>query len=71
MDLYAVDSGNDSSLVVSGAPSNGASGYANLFKGTYTFKLVGAGGSSSAAIVSGSITKEDHFAVVSYLTAAR
>jgi hypothetical protein len=69
MDLYDVDSGGSSSLLISGTASNAASGYEALTKGTYSFNIVGAGGSAPASTVAAtSITKQDHFAVISYLT---
>jgi hypothetical protein len=68
MDLYTVDSKNVSTKFISGTPSFSASGYEGLFGGTYTFKVLGSGSSTAAAQASGSVTKQDHFAIVSYLS---
>lgn len=68
MDLYDVDSKNDSSLLLSGTPSNTVSGYANLDQGSYTFNLVGAGGSSTAGSATGSVNSGDHYLVIASLT---
>ena len=68
MDLYDVDSKNDSNLLLSGTPSNTASGYANLEQGSYTFNLVGAGGSSTAGSATGSVNSGDHYLVIASLT---
>jgi hypothetical protein len=68
MDLYDVNSDGESSLFVSGTASNDASAYQGLTEGSYTFRILGAGGSSAASSTSGSVTKQDHFVLVSYLS---
>jgi hypothetical protein len=68
MDLYDVNSDGDSSLFISGTASNAVSSYQGLSEGSYTFKILGAGGSSAASSTSGSVTKQDHFVLVSYLS---
>jgi hypothetical protein len=68
MDLYTVDSKNVSTKFISGTPSFSASSYDGLFGGTYTFKILGSGSSTAAAQTSGSVSKQDHFAIVSYLS---
>jgi hypothetical protein len=68
MDLFTVNSKNESTKFISGTPRLGASGYENLVEGSYTFKVLGAGSSTAAAQVEGSVSKQDHFAVVAYLS---
>jgi len=68
LDLYTVNSKNESNLFITGTPSYGASGYEGLFEGSYTFRIVGSGASAAASETTGSVTKTDHFAVVTYLT---
>jgi hypothetical protein len=68
MDLYDIDSKNDDNLFIQGTASETVSSYHGIDEGTYTFNLVGAGGSSAAASVPGSVTQGDHFTVVAYLT---
>jgi hypothetical protein len=68
MDLYTVDSKNVSTKFISGTASFAASSYAGLFGGSYTFKVLGSGSSTAAAQVAGSVSKQDHFAIVSYLS---
>jgi hypothetical protein len=68
MDLYTINSKNEQTRFIGGTPSYGASGYSGLFEGSYTFQIVGAGGSSAASSTTGSVTKQNHFAVLSYLT---
>ena len=66
MDLYTENSKGESSLFINDTPTYGVSGYEGLFGGTYTFKVLGAGSSSAATSVAGSVTKQDHFAIVAY-----
>jgi len=68
MDLYDIDSKNDNNLFISGTASFAASGYHGLDEGSYSFNIIGAGGSSAAASVDGAVSKGDHFTVVAYLT---
>ena len=68
MDLYDVNSKNDSELLISGTASNTPSGYANIDQGSYTFNIVGAGGSSTAGSATGSVNSGDHYLVIASLT---
>ncbi|HEX4510532.1 MAG TPA: DUF4397 domain-containing protein, partial [Burkholderiaceae bacterium] len=68
MDMYDVDSKNNDNLFISGTATQTVSSYQGIDEGTYTFNLVGAGGSSTAASVSGAVSQGDHFTVVAYLT---
>jgi len=68
LDLYTLNSDGSSDVVVSGTAAGSASGYASIDKGTYTFEPKSSGSAGSLPTVSGTITKTDHFAVVSTLT---
>jgi hypothetical protein len=68
LDLYTLndDGGND--LVVSGTTAGAASGYQGIDKGDYTFEVKGSTSAGAATPATGSISKGDHFTVVTYLT---
>jgi hypothetical protein len=68
MDLYTVDSKNESNKFISGTPSFNVSSYSGLFGGSYTFKILGAGSSTAAAQVTGDVTKQKHFAIIGSLS---
>jgi hypothetical protein len=68
LDLYTVNSDGGTSGVVSGTTANAASGYTGIDKGTYTFEAKGSTSAGSLPTASGTVTKGDHFSVVTYLT---
>jgi hypothetical protein len=68
VDLYDVNSKNDSNDLIAGTASGQVSGYANLQQGSYTFNIIGSGGSSAAASVAGSVSSSDHYLVIASIT---
>ena len=71
LDLYTQDSTGSDDLVVSGTAAGTASGYAGVDRGTYTFVVKSTGAAANAATVSGTVTKTDHFSIVTYLTGGK
>ena len=68
LDLYTVDSSGGNDLVVSGTGANAASAYTGIDKGSYTFDVKSSTSAGSAPTVTGTISKADHFTIVTYLT---
>ncbi len=68
LDLYTVSSDNSTSLVVSGAASGAASAYTDIDKGGYTFEAKSSTSAGAGPTATGTITKANHFSVVTYLT---
>ena len=68
LDLYKQDSDGSDDLVVGGTASNSASPYTGIDRGSYTFDVKGSTSAGAAVPVTGTITKTDHFSIVTYLT---
>ena len=68
LDLYTLNSDGSSDSVVTGTAANASSAYTGIDKGTYTFEAKGNSSAGSLPTTSGTITKGDHFSVVTYLT---
>ena len=68
LDLYTQASDGSDSLVVAGTTSNTASAYTGIDKGSYTFDVKSSTSGGAAIPVTGTITKTDHFSIVTYLT---
>ena len=68
LDLYTVNSDSSTNLVVSGTASDAASAYTGIDKGGYTFEAVSSTSAGSGPNATGTISKGDHFTVVTYLT---
>ncbi len=68
IDLYTQASDGSNALVVSGTAAGAASAYTDIDKGSYTFNIKSGSGASNAATTTGSISKTDHYSVVTYLT---
>ena len=71
LDLYTQNSDGSSSLVVSGTAAGAASGYTGVDRGTYTFQVKSTSGAGTAATTTGTVTKTDHFSVVTSLTGGK
>jgi hypothetical protein len=71
LDLYTQDSDGNDSLVVSGTAAGAASAYTGVDKGTYDFVIKSTGAAANAATVTGSVSKTDHFSIVTYLTGGK
>ncbi len=71
LDLYTQDSSGNDDLVVSGTAAGAASGYTAIDRGTYDFVIKSTGAAANAATVNGSVTKTDHFSIVTYLTGGK
>ena len=68
LDLYTQASDGSNDLVVSGTAAGKSSGYTDIDKGSYTFNVKSGSGASNAASTTGSISKTDHYSIVTYLT---
>ncbi len=68
LDLYTLNSGGGNDLVVSGTAANSASAYEGIDKGSYTFNVKSSTSAGAATPVTGTVSKEDHFTIVTYLT---
>ncbi len=68
LDLYTQASDGSNDLVVSGTAAGAASPYAEIDKGTYTFNIKSGTGAGNAASTTGTISKTDHYSIVTYLT---
>jgi len=68
LDLYTQDSSGNDDLVVSGTAAGAASAYTGVKKGSYTFDVKSSTSAGAPTPVTGTITKDDHFAIVTYLT---
>ena len=68
LDLYTQASDGTNDLVVSGTAAGAASAYTNIDKGDYTFNIKSGSGASNATSTTGTISKTDHYSVVTYLT---
>jgi len=68
LDLYTQDSSGNDDILISGTAAGQASAYEGLKKGSYTFDVKGSTSTGSPVPATGTITKDDHFAVITYLT---
>ena len=68
LDLYTLNSDGGNDLVVSGTAANAASAYEGIDKGSYTFNVKSSTSAGAATPVTGTVSKEDHFTIVTYLT---
>ena len=68
LDLYTQASDGSNDLVVSGTAAGAASAYTGIDKGSYTFNVKSGSGASNATSTTGSISKTDHYSLVTYLT---
>jgi hypothetical protein len=68
LDLFTQDSNGNDDIVVGATAANTASAYAGVDKGSYQFQVKSSTSAGSGVGVSGTVTKSDHFAVVTYLT---
>src|SRR4051812_26448876 len=68
LDLYTVSDDGSSDLVVGGTAAGAASSYASIDRGSYTFQVKSSTGAGTAATVTGSVNKTDHFSIVTALT---
>ncbi len=68
LDLYKQNSDGSDALVVGGTAANSASAYTSIDRGSYTFDVKSTTSAGAAIPVTGTITKTDHFSIVTYLT---
>ena len=68
LDLYTQASDGSNDLVVSGTASGAASAYTSIDKGGYTFNVKSGSGASNAATTTGTVSKTDHYTIVTYVT---
>lgn len=68
LDLYKKASDGSDELVVGGTAANSASAYTAIDRGSYTFDVKASSSAGAAVPVTGTISKTDHFSIVTYLT---
>ncbi|MEO5689011.1 MAG: DUF4397 domain-containing protein [Burkholderiaceae bacterium] len=68
LDLYTLNSSGGNDLVVSGTAPNTASAYQDIDKGSYTFEVTSSTSAGAPIPAIGSVSKTNHFSVVTYLT---
>ncbi|HEY8974522.1 MAG TPA: DUF4397 domain-containing protein [Burkholderiaceae bacterium] len=68
LNLYTQDSDGSDAILISATAANTASAYEGLKKGSYTFDVKSSTSAGSPTPVTGTVTKDDHFAVLTYLT---
>ena len=68
LDLYTLDSAGTNDLVVGGTAAGAASAYTGIDKGSYTFNVKSSASTGSATPATGTISKTDHYSIVTYLT---
>ena len=68
LDLYKLNSDGGNDLVVSGTAAGAASAYQGIDKGSYTFEVKGSTSAGAATPAPGTISKGDHFTVVTYFS---
>ena len=68
LDLYTLNSDGGNDLVVSGTAAGAASAYTGIDKGSYTFNVKSSTSAGAATPVTGTVSKTDHFSIVTYLT---
>jgi len=68
LDLYTQDSSGNDDILISGTGAGKASAYEGLKKGSYTFDVKSSSSAGAPTPATGTITKDDHFAVITWLT---
>ena len=68
IDLYTQDSDSNDTLVVSGTAAGTVSAYSKVDRGSATFEVKSGTSAGNASSATGSITTDDHFTLVSYIT---
>jgi hypothetical protein len=68
IDLYTQDSNGNDTLVVSGTAAGTVSGYDDVNRGSVTFEIKSGTSAGNASSATGTITTDDHFTLVSYIT---
>ena len=68
IDLYTQDSNGNDTLVVSGTAAGTVSGYDNVNRGSVTFEVKSGTSAGNASSATGTITTDDRFTLVSYIT---
>jgi hypothetical protein len=68
IDLYTQDSDGNDSLVVSGTAAGNISAYTDVKRGTRTFEIKSGASAGNASSANGTVTTDDHFTLVSYIT---
>jgi Domain of unknown function (DUF4397) len=68
IDLYTQDSDSNDTLVVSGTAAGTVSGYNDVKKGSTTFEIKSGTSAGNASSATGTVTVDDYFTVVSYIT---
>ena len=68
IDLYTQDSNGNDTLVVSGTAAGTASAYDDVSKGSKTFVIKSGTSAGSASSATGTVSTDDHFTLVSYIT---
>src|SRR3954462_6456106 len=68
LDLYTQDSSGNDDMLISGTAAGKASAYEGLKKGSYTFDVKSSTSAGSPTPATGTVTRDDHFAVITWLT---
>jgi len=68
IDLYTQDSNGNDTLVVSGTDAGKVSGYNDVKRGSTLFEIKSGTSAGNASSATGTVTVDDHFALVSYIT---
>ena len=68
IDLYTQDSSGNDTLVVSGTAAGTVSGYNDVDRGSITFEIKSGTSAGNASSATGTITTDDNFTLVSYIT---
>ena len=68
IDLYTQDSNGNDTLVVSGTDAGKVSGYDDVKRGSNLFEIKSGTSAGNASSATGTVTVDDHFTVVSYIT---
>jgi hypothetical protein len=68
IDLYTQDSNSNDTLVVSDTAAGTVSGYNKVNRGSATFEIKSGTSAGNASSATGTITTDDHFTLVSYIT---
>jgi hypothetical protein len=68
IDLYTQDSDSNDTLVLSGTAAGTVSGYSKVDRGSATFEIKSGTSAGNASSATGTITTDDHFTLVSYIT---
>jgi len=68
IDLYTQDSDSNDTLVVSGTAAGAVSAYNEVKRGSDTFEIKSGTSAGNASSATGTVTTDDHFTLVSYIT---